>query len=142
MKLLWYSGKISDFHPAVPGSIPGGNFFKKSQIFLITRSFQKFWQKTWNQQLQFYYSMRRGKNWTVAPSSDSILFPLRRFLPSETFLQYGQNVVKNGSQMHLTSMGYKNVLIYKASSFIDLAWNERNKTFADFFLSKFTMHGL
>ena len=60
MKLLWYSGKISDFHPAVPGSIPGGNFFKKSQIFLITRGFQKFWQKTWNQQLLFYYSMRRG----------------------------------------------------------------------------------
>ena len=64
--------KSFDFHPAVPGSIPSsGNFFKKSQIFLITRSFQKFWQKTWNQQLLFYYSMRRGNNWIVAPSSDS-----------------------------------------------------------------------
>ena len=71
MKLLWYSGKISDFRPAVPGSITGGNFFKKSQIFLITKGFQIFWQKTWNQQLLFYYSMRRGKNWIVAPSSDS-----------------------------------------------------------------------
>ena len=68
MKLLWYSGKISDFHPTVPGSIPGGNFFKKSQIFLITRGFQKFWQKTWNQQLLFYYSIRRG---SVVQCSDS-----------------------------------------------------------------------
>ena len=79
MKLLWYSGKISDFHPAVPGSIPSGNFFKKSQIVLITRGFQKFWQKTWNQQLLFYYSMRRG---SVVQYSDSIISA------SHTILEY------------------------------------------------------
>ena len=61
--------KAFDFHPAVLGSIPGcGNFFKKTQIFLITRGFQKFWQKTWNQQLLFYYSVRRG---SVVQCSDS-----------------------------------------------------------------------
>jgi len=64
--------KLFDFQPAVPGSIlVVGNFFKKSQIFLTTRGFQKFWQKTWNQQLLFYYTMRRGENRIVASSSDS-----------------------------------------------------------------------
>jgi len=62
----------SDFHPAGLGAIPGGgNFFKKSQIFLITRGFQKFWQKTCNQQLLFYYSLRREKSSIVAPCSES-----------------------------------------------------------------------
>ena len=70
---IWNSrARPKAFHPADPCSIPGnGNIFKKSQIFLFTRGFQKFWQKTWNQQLLFYYSMRKGKNWIVAPSSDS-----------------------------------------------------------------------
>ena len=54
------------------GSNPGaGSFFRKSQIFLITRGFQKFWQKTCNQKLLFYYSKRRGGNRIIAPSSDS-----------------------------------------------------------------------
>ena len=36
----------SDFHPTGPGSIrDSGNFFKKTEIFLITIDFQKFWQK-------------------------------------------------------------------------------------------------
>ena len=61
--------KSFDFHPEILGSIlDGGNFFKKTQIFLITRGFQKFWQKTWNQQLLFYYSVRRG---SVVQCSDS-----------------------------------------------------------------------
>ena len=58
-------------HPEVPGSIPGeGMVFKKSQILLIIKGFQIFWQKAWNQQLLFYYSMRRG---SVVKYSDSKL---------------------------------------------------------------------
>jgi len=73
MKLLWCSGQDI----LLPLNSTGFNsrwweLFKKSQIFLITRGFQKFWQKTWHQHLLFYYSMRRGKNWIAAPSSDSM----------------------------------------------------------------------
>ena len=69
--------KSFDFHPVLQGSIPvGGNFFKKSQIFLIPRGFQKFRQKTWNQQLLFYYSKRRGQNRIIAPSSDSSFYKI------------------------------------------------------------------
>ena len=61
--------KSSDFHPAVPGSIPnGGNFFKKICKFSKAQGFQKFWQKIWNHQQLFYYSIRRG---SVVPYSDS-----------------------------------------------------------------------
>ena len=71
--------KSFDSHPGVPGSNPSdGNFFKKSTNFLNPRGFQKFWQKTWNEQLLFCYSRRRGENRIIAPSSGSILYTYSR----------------------------------------------------------------
>ena len=87
MMLIWAQSSWSccgvvvesiNFPPVVRGSIPGGrNLFKKSQIFLITRGFQKFWQKTLFQQLLFYYSMRRR---SVVQYSDSIFYQAKNLI--------------------------------------------------------------
>ena len=46
--------KSSDFHPVCSGSIPGADVF---QEFSKSPRFSKFCEKTWNQQLLFYYSI-------------------------------------------------------------------------------------
>ena len=57
--------KSPEFHPVGPGSIPGADLFQECSK---SQTFSKFCEKSLNQQLLFYYSIRRG---SVVHCSDS-----------------------------------------------------------------------
>ena len=109
--------KSSDFHPVGPGSIPGADIF---QEFSKSPRFSKFCEITWNQQLLFYYSMRRGS--VVQYSDSNSYINVFTFFPHKMYRIHTSTMVcAFFSKVSEFSLGYSKQ-IFPVFCFSDWVW--------------------